>query len=72
MGQGEVGLDSVCNFRTVYLDVNGGAVVLLERLFFQVEDHGVIDLGSGGNSRRESFDVNGGARLLLERRQHAD
>ena len=49
--------------------MNGGAVVLLERLLFQVGGHGVIDLGSGGNSRRESFDVNGGAGVLLERRQ---
>jgi hypothetical protein len=54
-----------------YFDVYGGAVVLLERLLFQVGGHGVLDLGSGGNSRRELFDVNGGAGVLLEHRQFA-
>ena len=71
MGHGEVVLDSGCNFRTEYFDVNGGAVVLLERLLFQVVGRGVLDFGSGGNSRRESFDVNGGAWVLLERQQFA-
>ena len=71
VGHGEVDLDSGCNFRTEYFDVNGGAVVLLERLLFQVVGHGVLDLGSGGNSWRESFDVSGGAWVLLEHRQFA-
>ena len=55
----------------VSFDVNGGAVVLLERLLCQVVGHGVLDLGSGGNSRRESFDVSGGAWVLPEHRQFA-